>query len=76
MAAAEKKAKDLVERARKGEKFAELGGMANSDDLETAKNGGELPGFKRDQLTKQIGDIVFKENKGYVTDPIRRPMDF
>ncbi len=75
VAAAEKKAKDLVERARKGEKFAELA-MANSDDLETAKNGGELPGFKRDQLTKQIGDIVFTKTKGYVTDPIKTPNGF
>jgi peptidyl-prolyl cis-trans isomerase SurA len=70
VAAAEKKAKDLVARARKGEKFADLA-MTNSDDLETARNGGELPGYKRGQLLKSIEDIVFKEKKGYVTDPIR-----
>jgi parvulin-like peptidyl-prolyl isomerase len=69
-AAAEKKAKELVARARKGEKFADLA-ATNSDDLETARNGGELPGFKRGQLLKAIEDIVFKEKKGYVTDPIR-----
>ena len=43
----------------------------NSDDLETARNGGEMPPFKRGQLLKQIDDIVFKQKKGYVTDPIR-----
>ena len=70
IAAAEKKAKDLVARARKGEKFGDLA-ATNSDDMETARNGGELPPFKRGQLLKQIEDIVFKQNKGYVTDPIR-----
>src|ERR1022692_4141253 len=72
VAAAEKKAKDLVTRARKGEKFADLA-ATNSDDLETARNGGELPAYKRDQLTKELADIVFKQKKGYVTDPIRGP---
>jgi parvulin-like peptidyl-prolyl isomerase len=70
VAAAERKAKDLVARARKGEKFSDLA-ATNSDDLETARNGGELPAFKRGQLMKQIEDIVFKQPKGYVTDPIR-----
>ena len=41
-AAAEKKAKDLVARARKGEKFTDLV-RDNSDDPETARNGGSLP---------------------------------
>jgi|HubBroStandDraft_1064217.scaffolds.fasta_scaffold04301_7 peptidyl-prolyl cis-trans isomerase SurA len=68
--AAERKAKDLVARARKGEKFSDLA-ATNSDDLETARNGGELPGFKRGQLMKQIEDTVFAQKKGYVTDPIR-----
>ncbi len=73
--AAEKKAKDLVARARKGEKFADLA-ATNSDDPETARNGGELPPFKRGQLLKQIEDIVFKQSKGYVTDPIKIPNGF
>jgi len=70
VATAEKKAKDLVARARKGEKFADLA-LTNSDDLETSRNGGELPAFKRGQLLKEIEDIVFKQPKGYITDPIR-----
>jgi len=75
VAAAEKKAKDLSARARRGEKFTDLV-LTNSDDLETARNGGELPPFKRGQLLKQIEDVVFKEKKGYVTDPIRVPNGF
>src|SRR5581483_11632178 len=62
VAAAEKKAKDLRDRARKGEKFNELA-RANSD-AETAKNDGELGAFKRGDLIKQLEDAVFKANKG------------
>ena len=51
-------------------------GAANSDDTETARSGGELPGYKRGQLMKPIDDIVFKQNKGFVTDPIRVPNGF
>jgi parvulin-like peptidyl-prolyl isomerase len=70
VAAAEKKAKDLVARARKGEKFTDLA-RENSDDPETAKDGGYLGPFKRGQLRGEIEGIVFKEKKGYVTDPIK-----
>jgi hypothetical protein len=74
-AAAEKKAKQLVDRARKGEKFGELA-RDNSDDPETAKNYGELPPYKRGQLRKEIDNIVFSQKKGYVTDPLRVPNGF
>jgi peptidyl-prolyl cis-trans isomerase SurA len=70
VATADKKAKDLVARARKGEKFGELA-RDNSDDPETAKNQGELPPYKRGMLLKQIEDVVFTQKKGYVTDPIK-----
>ena len=75
VAAAEKKAKDLVARARKGEKFGDLA-RDNSDDPETSKNNGELPPFKRGELRKEIEDIVFKASKGYVTDPIKNANGF
>jgi peptidyl-prolyl cis-trans isomerase SurA len=72
VAAAEKRAADLVTRARKGEKFSELV-RQYSDDPETSKNGGELPPYRRGMLRKEIEDVVFKQNKGYVTDPIKSP---
>lgn len=75
VAAAEKKAKGLVDRARKGEKFSEL--ARQYSDAATATSDGELGNFKRGDLAKDIDDIVFKQNnKGYVTDPIRRPAGF
>jgi parvulin-like peptidyl-prolyl isomerase len=75
VAAAEKKAKGLVDRARKGEaKFTEL--ARQNSDASTATADGELGAFKRGDLAKEIDDIVFKQAKGYITDPIRRPAGF
>jgi parvulin-like peptidyl-prolyl isomerase len=70
IAAAEKKAKDLSARGKKGEKFNELA-RDNSDDTETAKSGGYIGGYKKGLLLKQIEDTVFKEKKGFVSDPIK-----
>ncbi len=68
-AAAEKKAKDLVARARKGERFAEMA-RDNSDSV-TAKSMGELPPFKKGDLAKNLEDQVWSQPKGYITDPVR-----
>jgi parvulin-like peptidyl-prolyl isomerase len=71
VAAAEKKAKDLSARAKKGEKFADLA-RDNSDDVETAKNGGYVGSMPRGAMDKSIEDVVFKANKGFVSEPIKR----
>lgn len=75
IAVAEKKAKDLVARARKGEKFPELA-RDNSDDVETAKNGGQIGPMSKGLMDKPIEDLVFKEKKGFVSDPLRRQNSF
>jgi peptidyl-prolyl cis-trans isomerase SurA len=75
VAAAEKKAKGLVEKARKGEaKFTDL--ARQNSDAPTATSDGELGAFKRGDLAKEIDEVVFKNAKGYITDPIRRPAGF
>lgn len=74
IAAAEKKAKDLVGRARKGERFAEM--ARDNSDAVTAKNMGELPAFKKGELSKNLEDQVWSQPKGYITDPIRTPNGF
>jgi peptidyl-prolyl cis-trans isomerase SurA len=74
VAAAEKKAKALVERARKGENFGTL--ARENSDAETAQGYGELPPFKRGMLKKDLEDLVFAQEKGYVTDPIRQSNGF
>jgi len=72
--ALEKKARSLVERARRGERFPEL--ARDNSDSESAEDGGELGAFSRRDLQPQIGDIVFAQQRGYVTDPIRVPNGF
>ena len=74
-AAAEKKAKDLVARAKKGEKFSDLA-RDNSDETETAKNGGYVGAMKKGLMDKPIEDVVFKGKKGDITDPFKRPQGF
>lgn len=71
VAAAEETAKQLVERARKGEKFSELA-RNNSDDPDTAQAGGYLGSpSKRGSLRPEIEAKVWGQKKGYVTDPIK-----
>jgi parvulin-like peptidyl-prolyl isomerase len=68
--AAEKKAKDLVARARKGERFAEL--ARDNSDAMTAQNYGDLgTPYKKGDLNKLLEDQVWEKPKGYVTDPIK-----
>ena len=74
VASAEKKAKDLVERARKKENFANL--ARDNSDAATAPNYGELGAFKRGDLRPEIEELVFKQGRGYVTDPLRQPNGF
>jgi len=68
VAAAEKKAKDLVARARRGERFAEL--ARDNSDAVSAKGMGELPPYTKGQLSTNLEDQVWNQPKGYVTDPI------
>ena len=74
VASAEKKAKGLADRARKGEKFTDL--ARQNSDAPTAANDGELGSFKRGQLRKEIEDVVFTHDKGYITDPVKTPNGF
>jgi peptidyl-prolyl cis-trans isomerase SurA len=69
MAAAEKKANDLVARARKGEVFADL--AQNNSDSVSAQQGGALDPYTKGQLSKQLEDAVWDKERGYITDPIK-----
>ncbi|HEX6897082.1 MAG TPA: peptidylprolyl isomerase [Bryobacteraceae bacterium] len=74
VAAADKKAKDLVSRARRGERFAEM--ARDNSDSPSAKDMGALPPFKKGSLAKDLEDLVWNQPKGYITDPINRPNGF
>ena len=69
IAAAEVKAKALSARGKKGEKFGEM--ARDNSDAASGKQMGELGAFKRGELDKNIEDVVFKGERGFVTDPIR-----
>ena len=67
--AAENKAKQVAEEAKRGQRFADLA-RDNSDGV-TAKDGGVLGGYKRGDLNKQFEDAVWNLPKGGVTPPIK-----
>ena len=69
LVAAEKKAKDLAARAKKGEKFPEMA-RDNSDDS-TAQQGGDMGTFQKGQLRKDVEDMIWDKPRGFVTDPIK-----
>ncbi len=63
VAAAEKRAKDILARAKKGEKF------------ESAKNFGEIGWFKKSDLNPSLQHL-FKEKRGYLTDVMKTENGF
>jgi peptidyl-prolyl cis-trans isomerase SurA len=73
--AAEKKAKDLAARATKGEKFSDLA-SANSDDPDTARDGGAIPALEPGMLRADIRDAVAKATKGQVIGPLKDSQGF
>ena len=75
VAAAEKKAKDLAARARKGEKFPDMAQL-NSDNPANAQQGGAMGGFEKGQLRKEIEDAIWSQPRGYVAEPIKTAQGF
>ena len=73
VAAAEKRAKDILARAKKGEKFPEL--ARDTSDAESAKNFGEIGWFKKSDLNPSLQHL-FKEKKGYLTDVMKTDNGF
>jgi peptidyl-prolyl cis-trans isomerase SurA len=74
LAAAEKKAKQVAAEAAKGQRFSDL--ARDNSDAATAKQGGELGGYKKGELLKPLEDAVWNLPKGAVTQPIRIPTGF
>lgn len=69
LAAAEKKAKDLAARAKKGEKFPEM--ARDNSDATTAQAGGDMGTWQKGQLRKEVEDMIWDKPRGSVTDPIK-----
>lgn len=73
VAAAEKRAKDILARAKKGEKFPEL--ARDTSDADSAKNFGEIGWYKKADLTPEL-QVLFTHDRGYITDVMRVPNGF
>ena len=69
-AAAEKKAKDLSARAKKGEKFADLA-QSNSDDASTAQEGGVMPPYQKGQMLPELEAAIWDQPRSFVSEPIK-----
>ncbi|MEO8049784.1 MAG: peptidylprolyl isomerase [Acidobacteriota bacterium] len=68
VAQAEKKAKDLADRGKKGERFEELA-RTNSDST-SAQQDGDIGAYEKGKLRPEIEKTVWDQPRGYVTDPI------
>jgi parvulin-like peptidyl-prolyl isomerase len=74
VAAIEKRAKDIVARARKNERFSNL--VREFSQSQTKESDGDIGWMKKGSLNPQIEALVFTGNKGFVTDPIKLPNGF
>ncbi|MFN7544164.1 MAG: peptidylprolyl isomerase [Acidobacteriota bacterium] len=71
VAGLEKKAKDVVARARKNERFSNL--VREFSDSQTRNEEGDIGWMKKGMMNKQIEALLFTGKKGFVTEPIKLP---
>jgi peptidyl-prolyl cis-trans isomerase SurA len=72
--AIEQKANDYRNRVLKGEEFSEI--AKRYSEGSTKEKGGALGTFEPGQLSKQLEDIVFKMDKGQITEVIQTKTGF
>jgi peptidyl-prolyl cis-trans isomerase SurA len=70
----QKKAEDLRNRVMKGDDFNEI--AKRYSEGSTAKDGGDLGTFKQSELAPQLEEVVFKLEKGQITDVIQTKTGF
>jgi parvulin-like peptidyl-prolyl isomerase len=63
-----KKAKDLADRGKKGEKFEDL--ARNNSDSASSQQDGDIGAYEKGKLRPEIEKTVWDQPRGYVTDPI------
>ena len=72
--AVQKKAEDLRNRVVKGDDFNEI--AKRYSEGSTAKDGGDLGTFEQGELAPQLEEVVFKMEKGQITDVIQTKTGF
>ena len=70
MAEMEKKAEEILQKARSGEDFSELA-KKYSEDPGSAESGGDLGFFTREMMVKPFSDKVFAMKEGEISGPVR-----
>jgi len=74
IAAAKAKAEDILKQIRAGASFEDLAKKVSQDP--SAAQGGDLGGFARGKLAKQLEDTTFAMKKGDISDVIRTRQGF
>ncbi len=74
IASVQRKADDLRNRVMKGDDFNEI--AKRYSEGSTAKDGGDLGTFKKGELAPQLEAVVFKMEKGQITDVIQTKTGF
>ena len=74
IASVQRKAEDLRNRVMKGDDFNEI--AKRYSEGSTAKDGGDLGTFKKSELAPQLEEVVFKMDKGQITDVIQTKTGF
>lgn len=74
IASVQRKAEDLRNRVIKGDDFNEI--AKRYSEGSTAKDGGDLGTFKQSELAPQLEEVVFKMDKGQITDVIQTKTGF
>ncbi len=69
-AAVKAKAQELLKQAKAGADFAELA-KKNSDDTDSAKNGGDLDYFGRGRMVPEFDQVVFAMTPGTTSDVVK-----
>ncbi len=64
------KAQELLKQAKAGADFAELA-KKNSDDTDSAKNGGDLDYFGRGRMVAEFDQVVFAMTPGTTSDVVK-----
>ena len=75
VAAASRKAEDLVKRLRAGEDFAKLA-KEHSEDPGSAAEGGDLGLFGKGMMVPEFEEAAFALSKDTISDPVRSPFGF
>lgn len=70
LVADEATAKQVAERAKKGEDFLALS-KEFSKDPGSAADGGDLGWFTKDKMVKEFSDAAFKLDPGQISDPVK-----